>query len=271
MPSNPVMVGSARIDENGKGRGGRPGSQNGKELASQAWYKHAKGWVVLRPVDSAQAEKIALAMERAIANRHIGYDQDGRLTLYNAAAKVGFDPGRVTADVECDCSSLVRVCLAFAGISTPNFTTANEASVLLGTGRFRKLADSKYTDRADYLQRGDVLVTRTQGHTVVVLSDGLLAASRDDAMDAPAVSPADPVQPDGSIKAVTTGTYWLRDKPGLLGRKLGVVPDLSCVLVYGRSPSNPDWYGVKVLHTPSGELNGEKGYISHKALPGLEV
>ena len=267
MAKSTVTVGSARIDENGRGRGGRPGSQNGRELASQAWYKHAKGWVVLRPVDPTQAEKIALAMERAIANRHIGYDQDGRLTLYNAAAKVGFDPGRVTADVECDCSSLVRVCLAFAGIQTPNFTTANEAKVLLATGRFRQMSGGDYTDRPDYLQRGDVLVTRTQGHTVVVLNDGLFGGDPED----DALAPVNPVQPDGSIKAVTTGNYWLRDKPGLLGHKLGVVPDLSCVLVYGRSPSNPDWYGVKVLHTPDGTLNGDKGYISHKAMPGLEV
>lgn len=267
MPSNPVMVGSARIDENGKARGGKAGDQTGREVSTQAWYKHEKGWVVLRPLSRAAGKKVAQDMLAACANANIGYDQGQRLTLYTEARNYGFDCARITKPVETDCSALVRVCLAFAGIMVPNFTTATEASTLMASGKFAKLTDKKYTDRSDYLRAGDVLVTRTQGHTVVVLNDGLLGGDPED----DALAPANPVQPDGSIKAVTAGSYWLRDKPGLLGRKLGVVQDLSCVLVYGRSPSNPDWYGVKVLHTPSGELNGEKGYISHKALPGLEV
>lgn len=258
MAKSIVTVGSARIDENGRARGGKAGNQNGRELASQAWYKHEKGWVVLRAVDPGQAEKIALAMERAIANRHIGYDQDGRLTLYKAAEKVGFDPGRVTADVGCDCSSLVRVCLAFAGIATPNFTTATEAKVLLATGRFRQLTGPEYTDRADRLERGDVLVTRSQGHTVVVLSDGLLAGKRDEAMDEPAAAPADPVQ--AALWRATRGTYWLRKKPGLTGAKIAAVPSGSHVRVYGEVGS---WLAVKVRET------GQKGYISQKAVPAF--
>ena len=79
MAKSTVTVGSARIDENGKAKGGKAGNQ-GKELSTQAWYKHSKGWVVLRPTDPEQAEKIAAAMERAIANKHIGYDQGQRLT-----------------------------------------------------------------------------------------------------------------------------------------------------------------------------------------------
>jgi hypothetical protein len=111
-------------------------------------------------------------MERACANSHIGYCQTHRGTLYNAAKEVGFDPGRVTADVETDCSALVRVCCAYAGISLDNFTTATEVSVLTASGKFQKLTDSKYTTGSDYLVRGDILVTKTSGHTVVVLTDG---------------------------------------------------------------------------------------------------
>ena len=43
---------------------------------------------------------------------------------------------------------------------------------MLATGAFVELSGGKYTDRSDYLRKGDVLVTRTQGHTVVVLNDG---------------------------------------------------------------------------------------------------
>ena len=257
MAKSTVTVGSARIDENGKARGGKAGNQNSRELASQAWYKHEKGWVVLRAVDPGQAEKIALAMDRAIANRHIGYDQDGRLTLYKAAEKVGFDPGRVTADVECDCSSLVRVCLAFAGIQTPNFTTATEVRILLATGCFRQMTGSGYTDAPDRLCRGDVLVTRSQGHTVVALSDGLLADKRDAAVQGREVQvfPANPVQ--AALWRVTRGTYWLRRKPSLTGAKIAAVPSGSHVRVYGEAGS---WLAVKVRES------GLKGYISQKAL-----
>ena len=48
---------------------------------------------------------------------------------------------------------------------------------MLATGQFVELTGKKYTDSSDYLRRGDVLVTRTQGHTVVVLSNGSKAGS----------------------------------------------------------------------------------------------
>ena len=48
-----VKIGSARIDENGKTHGGKVGDQTGKEVAIQAWYKHYKGWRVLRAKEGA--------------------------------------------------------------------------------------------------------------------------------------------------------------------------------------------------------------------------
>ena len=167
-----VKVGSARIDENGKTHGGRAGDQNGKEVSMQAWYKHSKGWRVLRCKNADKAEKIARAMQAACDNANIGYDQYQRDTLYNLAKAVDFDPTRVKTPCETDCSALVRVCLAYAGITVKNFRTPNEASILLRSGEFIELKESRYTDQSSYLRRGDILVTRTQGHTVVVLSNG---------------------------------------------------------------------------------------------------
>ena len=43
---------------------------------------------------------------------------------------------------------------------------------LLVSGAFVELTGSKYTTGPDYLRRGDILVTRTQGHTVIVLTNG---------------------------------------------------------------------------------------------------
>lgn len=172
-----VKIGSARIDENGKAHGGKAGDQTGREVSTQNWYLHSKGWRVFRAHDQTAAEKIACAMERACANAHIGYDQYQRNTLYNVAAPVGFDPGKVTKDVETDCSALVRVCCAYAGITglPAGFRTINMRTYLMATGKFMELGESKYTDKPDYLMRGDILVTKTSGHTVVVLTNGAKA------------------------------------------------------------------------------------------------
>ena len=167
-----VKIGSARIDERGRIHGGKAGNQTGKELSIQKWYRHSKGWRVLRCTDSSKAEKIAAAMEAACRNRNIGYDQYKRSTLYNLAKAVGFDPGKVIKPCETDCSALVRVCLAYAGIMTDNFLTTDEAQKILATRYFVELKDGRYTDHSDHLRRGDILVTRTKGHTAVVLNSG---------------------------------------------------------------------------------------------------
>ena len=258
-----VYVGSAHIDERGKAKGGKAGDQ-GNEVGTQKWYKHSKGWVVLRPKDPYKGKEIAYDMQAACKNQHIGYDQGQRLTLYNAAKQVGFDCAKVDVDCETDCSALVRVCLAYAGIMVSNFTTANEASVLLGSGYFKRMSGDQYETRPDYLRAGDVLVTKTQGHTVVVLNDGSLAGA-DESDDQ---APANPVQPDGTVKVTTHGNYHLRETPGILGKDMGVVRSGSSVRVYGKASNG--WYGIKVLHTPDGKLVNEKGYISPKALPGME-
>lgn len=172
-----VKVGSARIDENGKTHGGKSGDQNGKEVSTQAWYKHKKGWRVLRCKDAGKAEAIARAMQAACDNANIGYDQYQRDTLYNLAKTVDFDPGRVKTPCETDCSALVRVCCAYAGVMVGNMRTTNEAKILLASGEFTELKGAKYTDQSAYLRRGDILVTRTQGHTVIVLTNGSKAGT----------------------------------------------------------------------------------------------
>lgn len=169
-----VRVGSARIDERGKAYNGKAGDQTGRELSTQKWYLHKKGWRVFRAVKREQALKIAADMEAACKNSHIGYDQWQRNTLYKAAEPMGFDCGKVRTDCETDCSALVRVCCAYAGIMglPSDFRTGNMPKNLLATGAFVELKGAKYTDQSAYLGKGDILVTKTHGHTVVVLDDG---------------------------------------------------------------------------------------------------
>lgn len=168
-----VRVGSARIDENGKLIGGQAGDQTGQEVAVEPWYLHQKGWVVIRAKDPQVAEKIAWDMEAACANDQIGYDQSTSWDLYDKSKQYGWECSKVKVPAETDCSSLVRVCVAFAiGKSLPWFSTLNEVSVLSQTGLFDVLTDVRYAQSSDYLKRGDILCTKTQGHTVVVLDDG---------------------------------------------------------------------------------------------------
>ena len=168
-----VYIGGASIDENGNAHGGKAGNQSGKELRKQAWYKHSKGWRVFRCKDREKACRIADDMRFAIANKNIGYDQYQRNTLYTQAEKYGFNCSKVETPCECDCSSLVRVCCAYVGISLPaSFRTVNEPSNLLKTGEFEEMKGAKYTDKSAYLREGDILCTASSGHTVIVLNNG---------------------------------------------------------------------------------------------------
>lgn len=166
-----IIIGSARINENKKTTGGLPGDQTGKEVATQPLYNHSKKWVVIRAVNPGMAELIAVAMQRACDNIQIGYDQTNRNNLFEVSQIVDYDPGHVAIPVHCDCSSLVRVCIAYAGLIVPNFTTHTEKTILLKTGAFYTPAITDVWREQHLLERGDILVTFTKGHTAVVLSN----------------------------------------------------------------------------------------------------
>lgn len=161
------VIGSARIDENGKLKGGNAGDQKQKsntddrigEVSMQTFYVNKKGWYIFRPKSAEVANKLAYAMRVACNNPLIGYDQSQR----NGILSVGTATRTKT---ECDCSSLVRQCIKEAsGIDVGNFTTANEAVYLAKSDMFEtKIA---YTNLVA-LYDGDILVTKTTGHTAIV-------------------------------------------------------------------------------------------------------
>lgn len=166
-----AMIGSARSDENKKAHGGKPGDQTGNEVSMQEWYLHSKGWRTFRPKSAAAAARIAEEMRAACENSAVGYDQYQRNTLYEAAARVNFEISRVQTPCETDCSALVRVCCAAAGIALPeSVSTANLASALLSTGAFDEITDEDCNLRGNGLRAGDIQVTRSKGHTVVVVT-----------------------------------------------------------------------------------------------------
>jgi hypothetical protein len=167
-----VYIGNAVGDEHDKARGGEAGDQTGRELRIQPWYLNEKGWRVFRAKSADTAKRIADDMRLACDNPCIGYDQKQRSTLYTVSAPLDFDAGRVTTPCECDCSSLVRVCVAFAGIKTKDFNSVSGPARLLATGEFIELTDDNHTKKSAYLCTGDILCTKVKGHMAVVLNDG---------------------------------------------------------------------------------------------------
>lgn len=162
-----LIVGSARIDENGNLKGGKAGDQTGREVCTQSYYMHKKGWYALRPKSVTHANALALAMKQACDNNKIGYDQNERNGVINQLKKYG-SLSKIATNTECDCSSLVRACIIQAtGKDVGNMTTANLATTLEKSGLF----DAKKNVTGEgMLYNGDILVTKTKGHTVIVVS-----------------------------------------------------------------------------------------------------
>lgn len=249
-----VKIGHASLDENNKAKGGIAGDQTSKEVRIQDWYLRSKGWsVVFRPKERSVAEKIAKAMEQACHNNNIGYDQGQRTTLYRLAEKVNWDLSKVAEKCECDCSSLVAVCLMAAGIRvSKDMYTGNQMSVLQATNRFNILSGAEYLTKSDYLQRGDILLG--PGHTAVVLSN-----SANKQVTEPAKSFS------GALKgtyAVTASKLNLRAGAGVDKAVLATIQKGTKVTCYGyyTAIAGTNWLYVQV--TP-GALTG---FVSAKYL-----
>ena len=173
-----IKIGSARKDENSTYTGGKAGDQlqtsstndTVGEVSMQTMYTHTKGWYVFRAKKTTHATKLATAMKTACNNAKIGYDQGNRLGIIKYGTST-------TTATECDCSSLVRQCIIEAtGADPGNFTTSTEATKLAATGlfedKFAYVSQSKTP-----LYNGDILVTKTKGHTAIVVSGNSRSSS----------------------------------------------------------------------------------------------
>lgn len=161
-----LIIGSARHDENGRYSGGRDGDQDHTEVSTQTYYMHSKGWRLIRAKDACVADKIAAAMLEACNNDNIGYDQNdryiiGKVKKYGSLAKIS-----VKADT--DCCDLVRACVYQAsGKDCGDCYTATESAALQKLGIFEPTVD---VTTNTVLYNGDILVTKTKGHTVIVVA-----------------------------------------------------------------------------------------------------
>lgn len=166
-----IMIGSARHDENGKYTGGAKGDQLQKsstndtvgEVSMQAMYTHTKGWYILRPTSVDVANKLAAAMKTACNNANIGYSQSDRTGVVTKGINT-------TVKTNTDCSALVRACIKHVtGKDVGNFTTANEILALTNSKLFTN-AGAYVNQTKTPVYDGDVLVTKTKGHTAIVVS-----------------------------------------------------------------------------------------------------
>ena len=155
-----VRIAHSRISESGT-IDGVAGDQTGHEveitkLTDRDWF------AVYRCSDLDKRDVIARTAEDGAKNCHVGYSQKTRLTLFEAAKKVGYNLMKITKDCNCDCSSFVAVCVIASGVHvSPDMYTGNMTQTLTGTGLFIRLPfDSKS------LIRGDIILCT--GHTAIV-------------------------------------------------------------------------------------------------------
>ena len=162
-----VIIGSARCDESG-GINGRKGDQTGREVAQENYYRHRFDWFVLRCKDPNKALMLSYDMASACFNPAFGYSQSDRYSGLYEAKKVGYNAAKVSTNCNVDCSSLVRLCLAYAGYEVGEFHTGNEYSVIMETGAFDDVTEEVDLDTGEGLYSGDILVSQAKGHTAIV-------------------------------------------------------------------------------------------------------
>ena len=137
------------------------------------------------------------------------------------------------------------------------FSTATEPSVLEKSGLFAKKVS---VTSATVLKSGDILVTKSKGHTVIVVSVGGSAPSGSASTSKPAVSGSTAKvesarSKDAAIagKYKTTGNLYLRVGAGTGKTAITLMPKGSDVQCYGYYTS---YNGTRWYYVAYGNLTG---------------
>lgn len=186
-------IGHASISENSS-KYGEAGDSTGKEVCVVSNYdiSRIQPYIVLRPKTALLAESSAAACEAGCLNDNIGYSQSNRNTLYNLAKANGYNLALVGL-CNTDCSAFLSVCAIAGGANisygTNGPTTATMRARFKQSGDYDVLTGTEYTNSADSLKRGDILVKEGY-HTIMVLENGI------DLPDEPGVDdPPTPIEP----------------------------------------------------------------------------
>lgn len=149
-----IRVGSARsasLDDAG-------------EVSEQDFYIHKLGWLVIHPKKKTHRHSLAILMRNACSNDNLRYSQAKRGEIYQRGT------GSKVAPTYCDCSSLVTQIIREGMTNNmSNSTTTTIAHNAVLTGLFTCY---DYIDGKTQLWNGDILVTKTKGHVVIVTHGG---------------------------------------------------------------------------------------------------
>lgn len=164
-----IIFGSARSDENGKYKNGIAGDNNKREVSTQSVYIHKKGWLGFIPLKLEHRVALSNAMKEACENNNIGYDQNERLDIVTAFKNCGYSLAKINTPCECDCSSLLRVCIWQAlGVDIGNCTTATLPEKIRKTKLFTEF---DVTSIKGMQKGGCAYVTKTKGHCGITIDD----------------------------------------------------------------------------------------------------
>ena len=254
-----IEIVHARHDENG-GIAGKAGDQTGHEVEKSVLCSDWE-WII-RPINSNLRHGIASAALEAAENDHIGYSQSDRTSLYKAWRDFG-SIGKIEKNCNCDCSSLVAVCVNAAGIPvSPSMYTGNEKKLLTDTAFFSSLP---YTPQKILLV-GDILLRN--GHTAIVVYDSAGA----DLTGAPYMSITASTPAMNKDKALFAGEYevkidcFVRDGGSLAYKAIGVLPYGAHVWCYGYYTADNDLRNW--LYIESEYVDGIRyiGFVSENVL-----
>lgn len=170
------MISNCSKDENGHYSGGKAGDQSKVEYYVRKWYDRPWNYVLRYPEEDI-GEIIAKVAREAAENDNIGYNQEYRLTYFNALKDANWEPSKITVKCEADCSSSTAANVIAAGYRkkkgklkkiSPSLTTRTLRAALSSAG-FDVLTDSRYIKSDEYLLPGDILLY--EGHHVAINLD----------------------------------------------------------------------------------------------------
>lgn len=208
-----VYVVEAIQDENGNGRGGKPGDQgDGRkaEIVVRAYSKRSYKWnAVLRAKDRNIALTAAEIATRIANAPNFGYNKDARWAGAKSIEAVGVDHLEDSVYGDFDCSSLCIEAYRLAGVPLKmTGYTGSMIKLMMATGYFEEFTDAKHLDSVDYAMIGDVYVAEGI-HALMIITDG---------------SKVDPEpEPDpetGDYVAIIKGSVFVRKAPA--GRAIEV-------------------------------------------------
>ena len=172
------LISNCGHDEYGSYTGGKAGDQTGGEWELRSWYNRPWDVVLRHPNEKVQALTAKMA-EAAAKNDHIGYDQGQRYTFWEELKKSGYDPAKISAACEADCSSGVAAIVKAVGYRL-DIQALKNVSIYLYTGNmragllaagFKALTGYRYRTSYEYLMPGDILLNEAH-HVAVNITRG---------------------------------------------------------------------------------------------------